>query len=152
MAKIFTQTAYHPAIENGIEIGNVRGSFREEETLDIWRSKQEGKKIFRSAIFINITVQTGKIIDMVSHEIIDKDERSETLKQKFAKAWAEFMTNPGKVIDGANEIAAHTQELEQAENEIDRLKADNSELLRRLDFMNAELQDLKKTKKSNKSE
>ncbi|MDR2427064.1 MAG: hypothetical protein LBD46_07820 [Endomicrobium sp.] len=134
MAKIFTQTPYYPAIESGKHIENVLGCFIEEETLDIWQSKKSGKQIFKKRILLNITVQTGAVKDIVSHEILDKDEKSETLKKRFADAWQSFINNPGKVVVGANEAASQTKkELDDTKNALDQLTKNNENLTKKLE-------------------
>jgi hypothetical protein len=145
MAKIFRRTAYFPAVEDGRTVLNVTGCFIEEQALDIWQSKQNGRETFKRRVVLNVVVQTGGIKDMVSHEIFDKDEKSDILKKKFSAAWQDYINNPDKiVIEGANEAADETRkQLDVAQGNLETAKQEKQLLGKVLGKLLVELDSLR---------
>ncbi|MCL2389191.1 MAG: hypothetical protein FWC85_02270 [Elusimicrobia bacterium] len=98
---------------DGKELGNVEGRFIEQEVLDIYNSKVAGKEIYATAISCQIKVIGSEVKDMVSHQILDKDEKSENLKKRFPKAWARFVEIRGSAasIENDSDIDTDNEEV-----------------------------------------
>jgi septal ring factor EnvC (AmiA/AmiB activator) len=148
MEKIFTRTEFYNGVQNGENEANVKGRFIESEVLDIYKSKTEGKEIFRKKISCEIMISSKDVTDIVSHEILNKDVKSERLKKRFAAAWADFEKNKGKIaLDGGaqaqtavKEAAQKTTELYNELKKKDKDLQELSGLLEQSENYNAELE------------
>jgi uncharacterized protein YqgQ len=92
----------------GNKMSNVEGRFIEQEVLDIYNSKVSGKEVYTTAISCQIKVIGSEVKDMVSHQILDKDKKSENLKIRFAKAWERFLEIRGSAASIENDTDIDT--------------------------------------------
>ena len=80
-----------------ISTGDERGLFvtiEEKAVKEEYKSKKAGRAVYRNAIFFNIHVPGG---DVMTHEL---KENREDLKQRFPKAWANFLAQKKSAIEG----------------------------------------------------
>jgi hypothetical protein len=95
------------------EESSVFGRFVESLVPDIYKSKRTGKEVMRKTISCQIKVEGSEVKDMVCHEILEKDDKSNFLKKRFKAAWERFQEIKGiepdadPITDDA-EISAET--------------------------------------------
>jgi hypothetical protein len=115
--KILVRTAFFKGTnEKGEKEKNVEGRFIKKETLNIFASKKKGKNITKTQTVCQIKVLGSEVKDMVSHEILEKDAKSEMLKKRFAEAWKRFeelqgAESTGKSLDADTDPDTDNEEV-----------------------------------------
>lgn len=85
---IIKETKYHTS---NLENENlVQGKFAKAKILNAAKSKKGKKKVFDEVTVCIIKINSAVNKDSVVHTIINGDNKSEKLKERFKSAWAEF--------------------------------------------------------------
>lgn len=69
----------------------VLGKFAVIKVLNAFKSKSKGKRSFNEITVCVIKIDNASNKDIVCHEILPGDAKSERLKMRFKTAWADFV-------------------------------------------------------------
>lgn len=69
----------------------VLGKFAVIKVLNAFKSKNKGKRSFNEITVCVIKIDNASNKDIVCHEILPGDAKSERLKMRFKTAWADFV-------------------------------------------------------------
>ena len=118
-SKVLASTLYFPSDldsdkDTDLKKTVVLGKFLKIKQLNGFKSREKGEPVFDTVVICKIKVDRPKNGDIIAHQIIDGDAKSEALKKRFATAWAKFSKN---VTGGKVEVEETTDADEEVVEE-----------------------------------
>ena len=94
----------------------VLGKFAVIKVLNAFKSKSNGKRFFNEITVCIIKIDNASNKDIVCHEILPGDAKSERLKARFKTAWADFVKKTkSSELPAAGEEQPDKEALDQEE-------------------------------------